>query len=70
MELIYKYTGMIVFCLGALLSLTLVIYYLVKNIYDYLAKTFKPIWFTMEYVYRRKEFKEYMKNKKRAFKPK
>jgi hypothetical protein len=68
MEFVYKYIGFVVFWFAGIVTSL----YLLSKLFEWginmLAKRYKPMWWIMEYVYRRKEFRKYMKYKKPAIK--
>jgi hypothetical protein len=65
MEVIYHWIGLIVFWLSATIGSALLIFYLFRKLIDYLSKEFKILWVMFEFVYYKKEFIEWVKDKKR-----
>jgi hypothetical protein len=65
MEKIYYIVGFSFIWLSAITVGVFVTYYLFKTILDYLGEIFSILWNMLEYVYYRRSFKEWVKNKKR-----
>jgi len=65
MEQIYSWIGLIVFWLSAIIGSILTIGYLGKLLLDELGHRFKTMWIMVEFAHYRKEFKEWVKDKKR-----
>ena len=62
---IYYWIGLVVFWLSAMIGSVISIGFLVKKILDELGRRFKIMWIMVEFSYYRKEFKEWVKDKKR-----
>ena len=65
MEQIYHWIGLSVFWLSGTIGSVIVVRYLLKELLDYLGKKFKIFWIMVEFAHYRKEFKEWVKDKKR-----
>lgn len=65
MEQIYSWIGLVVFWLSATIGSALAIGFLHKILLDKLGRKFKTMWIMVEFAYYRKEFREWVKDKKR-----
>jgi len=65
MEQIYYWIGLSVFWLSATIGSVIVVGYLLKELLDYLGKKFKILWVMVEFAHYKKEFMEWVKDKKR-----
>jgi CTP:phosphocholine cytidylyltransferase-like protein len=65
MEQIYYWIGLSVFLLSATIGSVIIVGYLLKELLDYLGKKFKILWVMVEFAYYKKEFMEWVKDKKR-----
>jgi hypothetical protein len=65
MEQIYYWIGLIVFWLSATIGSVLVVGFLGKTLLDELGRRFKTLWIMVEFAHYRKDFKEWVKDKKR-----
>lgn len=65
MEQMYNWIGLVVFWLTASIGIMLAVGYLMKIIFDELGRRFKTLWIIVEFAYYKKEFKTWVKDKKR-----
>ncbi len=65
MEQIYYWIGLVVFWLSATIGSVVVIGFLGKILLDELGRRFKTMWIMVEFAYYQKDFKEWVKDKKR-----
>jgi hypothetical protein len=65
MEQIYYFIGLVVFWLSATIGSVIAIGFLVKILLDELGRRFRTLWVIAEYAHYRKEFKKWVKDKKR-----
>lgn len=65
MEQIYHWIGLSVFWLSATIGSVIVVGYLLKELLDYLGKKFKIFWVMVEFAHYKKDFLEWVKDKKR-----
>jgi len=65
MEQIYYWIGLVVFWLSAIIGSVVAVGYLSKLLLDKLGRQIKTTWIIVEFAYYRKEFKEWVKDKKR-----
>ena len=65
MEQIYYWIGLVVFWLSAGIGALIVIGYLGKILLDELGNRFKIFWVMVEFAHYKKEFKKWVKDKKR-----
>lgn len=65
MEQIYYWIGLVVFWLSATIGSVVVIGVLGKILLNELGRRFKTMWIMVEFAHYRKEFKEWVKAKKR-----
>lgn len=65
MEQIYYWIGLVVFLLSAIIGSVIAIGFLAKILLDELGRRFKTMWIMFEFAYYRKQFKEWVKDKKR-----
>lgn len=65
MEQIYELIGLIIVVLSAIIGSILIIGFLVKIIVNKLGRVFTSLWTIIEFIYYRKEFKDWVKDKER-----
>ena len=65
MEQIYYWIGLVVFWLSATIGSVLAIGFLGETLLNGLGRRFKTMWIMVEFAYYRKDFKEWVKDKKR-----
>ena len=65
MEQVYYWIGLSIFWLSATIGSVIVLGYLLIELLDYLGKKFKILWVMVEFAYYKKEFMEWVKDKKR-----
>ena len=65
MEQIYYWIGLVVFWLSATIGIVVAIGYLVNILLNELGRRFKTLWIIVEFAHYRKDFKEWVKDKKR-----
>ena len=65
MEEIYYWIGLVVFWLSATIASLITIGFLGKILLDELGRKFKIFWIMVEFAHYRKDFKEWVKDKKR-----
>jgi hypothetical protein len=65
MEQIYYWIGLVIFWLSAIIGSVIAIGFLAKILLDELGRRFKTMWLMVEFAHYRKEFKEWVKAKKR-----
>ncbi len=70
MEMIYQYVGITVFYLCLVVGMLILSFYIFGKIMDFLSKHFVTLWIMFEYRFYRKDFKQYMLEKKRERHPK
>ena len=67
METIYSWIGFFSFWAYLLIFSVIISKWLIENFFNYWAKISKFPWRMFEYIYYRKEFKEWIKDKERHF---
>lgn len=65
MEQIYHWIGLVVFWLSAIIGSVVAIGYLGKLLLNELGRQFKTTWIIVEYAHYRRQFKDWVKDKKR-----
>ena len=65
MEQAYYWIGLVVFWLSAIIGSVLTVGFLAKLLLDELGRRFKTMWIMVEFAYYRKDFKKWVKDKKR-----
>lgn len=65
MEQIYYWIGLVVFWLFATIGSVVAIGFLGRILLDELGRRFNTMWIMVEFSYYRKDFKEWVKDKKR-----
>ena len=68
MEQIYYWIGLVVFWLSAIIGSVIAIGFLAKILLDELGRRLKTMWIIVEFAHYRKEFKKWVKDKKRHHK--
>lgn len=63
MEQIYYWIGLSVFWLSATIGSVIIVSYLLKELLNYLGKKFKILWVMVEFVYYKKDFIEWVKDR-------
>ena len=65
MEQVYYWIGLVVFWLSAIIGSGVVVYFLGEIILNELGRRFKIFWVMIEFIYYKKDFKEWVKDKER-----
>jgi len=65
MEQIYYWIGLVVFWLSATIASVVAVGFLGEILLDELGRKFKTMWIMVEFAHYRKDFKEWVKDKKR-----